>query len=1076
MRIIRGIAAFLALAALLVGAPFALLSWGRASGLARIDWLQILTTRDDGSLLLGVLTLLGWLVWAVLAASIVIELADALRRVGSRGRQPVASISIPGLALPRALIRGMVVALVAGLLGTGAAIGGQSTSPGSTTAAATSSVTAGSTAPAPSVPPTSTDQSEAMRAATGSRSATPSPDDVHASATLHHVAPGDDLWQLAVSHYGDGTRWRQIAEANRDLIGTEGDLAPGTTLVVPSAEGQPGQTVVVVKKGDTLWSLAEQHLGNPERWPEIHQANLDQIADPDEIDVGWRLIIPVGQARIPEPVPAGGAGTAVAPAGSTGTAGAPAGSSSAAPTAAPTIRPPAPLPSSAAPVSASPHATSAAQVTTSPESTPAPQTTTVPQATNASAPAGQPSVPEPTRTAENPATTEAAASATARGSAAPTQTTAVPGANEGDAPPATGIGTGVDPALVLVGGVGTVLAGGLVAQLRRRRSVQLAIRPVGRRIIHPDDDVTRIATALGQLAIPGILEQVEAVTRSMAPSSITGRGVIVRAGVDGVSVMDPTGGERKFRPDHVATLASSEQPTAVSPVPALVALGSDPDGRQILVDLESAGLTTIELDDPVPTCVAMGLELACSPWADGVTVVAVGIVGRALGTDLENVEHAPDAERAAAEAMTRIRSQRDVLDRRSATLGDMRTDDDTRDAWAPRVYLFGPDLSAASAQKLRAVAVDGDPVAVGVVVAGRQAAPTRAASAESIAPGTPRRATSEPTRDLRIVPGNEGATIEPHGLTFTPQALPLTTAHAVSTLLAVTGSDETTPAPWFDPIDPDGDATPFRSLSSPAPAKEAAAVGPTTSPGVTEFSHPTLLLLGPIELVGAAGPPPSRAERSCIEYAAWLLEHPGATATAMANSLVVAEGTRRSNVSRLRSWLGATADGDPYLPDGYSGRLYLDACVSSDWHRLQMLIGPGVGRVSRDTLVASLQLVRGAPLADAAPGQWTWAEELRTDMSSTIRDIGVVVADGAIADGDIDLARWATARALTAAPEDERLLCCRIKAEHRAGNRAEVERLVLRLTRHARILGIDLAEETVLLIQQVIEGRPRARA
>ena len=182
-------------------------------------------------------------------------------------------------------------------------------------------------------------------------------------------------------------------------------------------------------------------------------------------------------------------------------------------------------------------------------------------------------------------------------------------------------------------------------------------------------------------------------------------------------------------------------------------------------------------------------------------------------------------------------------------------------------------------------------------------------------------------------------------------------------------------------------------------------MGPTTSSRVTDFSHPTLLLLGPIELTGAAGPPPPRAERSCIEYCAWLLEHPGATATAMANALVVAEGTRRSNVSRLRTWLGSADDGQQYLPDAYSGRLYLDPCVSSDWHRLQLLIAPGVGRVTRDTLVAALTLVRGAPLADAAPGQWHWAEELRTDMSSTIRDIGVVVADGAVADGDIDLGR-----------------------------------------------------------------------
>src|SRR5215212_8423882 len=51
-------------------------------------------------------------------------------------------------------------------------------------------------------------------------------------------------------------------------------------------------------------------------------------------------------------------------------------------------------------------------------------------------------------------------------------------------------------------------------------------------------------------------------------------------------------------------------------------------------------------------------------------------------------------------------------------------------------------------------------------------------------------------------------------------------------------------------------------------------------------------------------------------------------------------------------------------------------------------------------------------LADAAPGQWHWAEELRTDMISCVRDIGVELADRALLVGDLDRARWAASRAL----------------------------------------------------------------
>lgn len=245
---------------------------------------------------------------------------------------------------------------------------------------------------------------------------------------------------------------------------------------------------------------------------------------------------------------------------------------------------------------------------------------------------------------------------------------------------------------------------------------------------------------------------------------------------------------------------------------------------------------------------------------------------------------------------------------------------------------------------------------------------------------------------------------------------------------------------------------------------------------VSAAEHPRVLLIGPADLQGANGPEPTRARQQLVELCAWLVEHPGSTATAMAAGLAVAEGTRRSNLSRLRAWLGNAPDGKPYLPDAYSGRVLLHPAITSDWHQLQLLLRPGIDRVGDSTLVAALEMVRGAPLADAAPSQWHWAEELRTDLSSALRDVGVVLTDRALARGDIDLARWAAARALAVAPEDEQLLCARIRTEHRAGNPTEVERLVNQVTRQARVLGVDLLPETVELCQQVVEGRLRARA
>ena len=61
----------------------------------------------------------------------------------------------------------------------------------------------------------------------------------------------------------------------------------------------------------------------------------------------------------------------------------------------------------------------------------------------------------------------------------------------------------------------------------------------------------------------------------------------------------------------------------------------------------------------------------------------------------------------------------------------------------------------------------------------------------------------------------------------------------------------------------------------------------------------------------------------------------------MVAALAVAEGTRRSNMSRLRSWLGTSPDGEAYLPDAYTGRITLHPAVSSDWQRLQILTSTG---------------------------------------------------------------------------------------------------------------------------------------
>lgn len=54
----------------------------------------------------------------------------------------------------------------------------------------------------------------------------------------------------------------------------------------------------VVKKGDTLSTIAQEQYGDANRWREILEANKDQIENPNVIRPGWELDIPgAGEAE-----------------------------------------------------------------------------------------------------------------------------------------------------------------------------------------------------------------------------------------------------------------------------------------------------------------------------------------------------------------------------------------------------------------------------------------------------------------------------------------------------------------------------------------------------------------------------------------------------------------------------------------------------------------------------------------------------------------------------------------------------------------------------------------------------------
>lgn len=281
MTRLRAVAAALLLLTIVGGVPVALWLWG-VSPLRLAD----LARPDDGSAVLAGLTVAGWLAWAAFVLSV---LAEAVNLIGRRS----SPLRIPLLGGFQSLVGALVVAVL-------------------------SATAAPAMAAVPAVQPTGT------KTAVGLPAEEDDSRDVVDETTSYRVRPGDDLWSVAEQLLGQGSRWRLLADANPALLANPTvDLTPGVRLVVPELPDEPdvaapetgarralarpeqrraaSPLTVVVKRGDTLSGLAEEHLGAAAKWPRIFRANKDRIKDPDAIDVGWQLVIPARAAAAPEP-------------------------------------------------------------------------------------------------------------------------------------------------------------------------------------------------------------------------------------------------------------------------------------------------------------------------------------------------------------------------------------------------------------------------------------------------------------------------------------------------------------------------------------------------------------------------------------------------------------------------------------------------------------------------------------------------------------------------------------------------------------------------------------------------------
>jgi DNA-binding SARP family transcriptional activator len=101
-----------------------------------------------------------------------------------------------------------------------------------------------------------------------------------------------------------------LTGATRPLLATSKPAAPALSTPGVAATSTNSSRTYVVRRGDTLWGIAERQLGDPLRWSEIYRLNEGRpqpdgraLTDPHWIDPGWTLAMPEGPT-LTQPTPA----------------------------------------------------------------------------------------------------------------------------------------------------------------------------------------------------------------------------------------------------------------------------------------------------------------------------------------------------------------------------------------------------------------------------------------------------------------------------------------------------------------------------------------------------------------------------------------------------------------------------------------------------------------------------------------------------------------------------------------------------------------------------------------------------
>lgn len=127
------------------------------------------------------------------------------------------------------------------------------------------------------------------------RALLPSPRIVISPSQEVLVRRGDSLWRVAQQNLGKGSRWTELLAVN-PWISDPNHLAIGSRIAVPvPPSASRVASKIRVQKGATLWSIARARFGRGGAWVCIAGAN-PQLRDANKIHPGEVLFLPAACA------------------------------------------------------------------------------------------------------------------------------------------------------------------------------------------------------------------------------------------------------------------------------------------------------------------------------------------------------------------------------------------------------------------------------------------------------------------------------------------------------------------------------------------------------------------------------------------------------------------------------------------------------------------------------------------------------------------------------------------------------------------------------------------------------------